>query len=439
MLKKAQLHIYAILGKVLLIVFFLILLVIVIGYARGYRLNIGTDGKNSLVPTGIVAVSSNQKAAKVFVNGVLKGVTDINLTLPPGEYTIDVKREGYTDWTKKINLKGEIVLSLDAGLYPKNTSLSPLTNIGIVKAIPIIQTDKIVLFSQNVDPLKDGIYVFQPSKQPISFFPPLKLLALKSTLPADIDFKQTTITVAPDFSQGLFEFKSADGINTYSYLISLNDQNAEVITSAISLENLVAKWNEKKDKDAAKLIEIFPKDVQKVASDSFHIISFSPDETRVLYIAKRNTTLPPFITPPLIGTNQTLEKRTIQKGNVYVYDRKEDKNFLVPLSTFSKPVPTVTEKQTVTLYKAVTPTPQKQEDFSSIPTIMWLPDSKHLAIKEENEIMVIDYDGTSKRTIYSGPFEKDFFTVTEDGRLFILTNLNPQNNAYADLYEVGIR
>jgi hypothetical protein len=52
---------------------------------------------------------------------------------------------------------------------------------------------------------------------------------------------------------------------------------------------------------------------------------------------------------------------------------------------------------------------------------------------------MIDYDGENERTIYSGPFEKDFFFITNSGKLYVLSNLNPQNNQYDDLYEIGIQ
>src|SRR5690606_23451379 len=102
----------------------------------------------------------------------LKGATDINLTLPYGQYKIEVKKDGYTSWEKNISLKGEIVMSLDAHLFPKNPSLTPLTNLGIVQAIPVGNTDNIILFSQTGDEEKDGVYLFESATRTIAIFPP---------------------------------------------------------------------------------------------------------------------------------------------------------------------------------------------------------------------------------------------------------------------------
>jgi len=53
--------------KIVLVVFFVLLLAAVIAYARGYRLD---TQKGTVTSTGIIAVSSNPGTAKVYVNGV---------------------------------------------------------------------------------------------------------------------------------------------------------------------------------------------------------------------------------------------------------------------------------------------------------------------------------------------------------------------------------
>ena len=80
-------------SRVIIFFVFLIVLITVIGYARGYRLDLK---ERSVKSTGIISATSNPKAAKIYVNGELKGVTDTNLTLPPGNYLVEIKKEGYT-------------------------------------------------------------------------------------------------------------------------------------------------------------------------------------------------------------------------------------------------------------------------------------------------------------------------------------------------------
>ena len=57
---------------------------------------------------------------------------------------------------------------------------------------------------------------------------------------------------------------------------------------------------------------------------------------------------------------------------------------------------------------------------------------------EGKSINIADFDGLNKQKVYSGPFDTLFFAMVSDGRLLILTNLNPELNVYGDLYAIGI-
>src|SRR3972149_885511 len=127
--------------RIILVAVFLTVFGLVVAYARGYRFDFD---QKSLIPTGIISASSYPKAAKIYVDDVLKGVTDTNLTLSPGEYKVDIKKEGYTSFSKKITLKGELVATLDALLFPLNPTLSPLTNLGVIKAVSMGDTEKVI-------------------------------------------------------------------------------------------------------------------------------------------------------------------------------------------------------------------------------------------------------------------------------------------------------
>jgi hypothetical protein len=136
--------------RIIVIVVFVFAFVAIILYARGYRLSPEdtTGSLHGITSSGIISVSASPKASKVYINGNLKGVTDLNVSLPPGEYDVDVTKEGYSSWKKHIKLKGEVVTTLDVLLFPKNPSLISLTNIGVVKAIPYHEGIKIIFFSQ---------------------------------------------------------------------------------------------------------------------------------------------------------------------------------------------------------------------------------------------------------------------------------------------------
>lgn len=391
---------------------FLAIFAFIIAYARGYRLDLQ---KKSVTPTGIISITSDPQAAKIYINNQLKGVTDSNLTFPPGSYQIDIKKEGYTSFSKKINLRGELVASIDAVLFPLNPTLSPLTNLGLIKAVPVDDTEKVIIFlDKGVDTQNDeknGIYLFDGGKKPLPFFPPLKPIILKSNLPEGTDLSTAQVIISPDTKEAIFEFGKENART--AYLLSLEQENLTPFEITASKNTLITAWEKQKHNDDFKILETYPVDFTKIASSSVDIISFSPSETKVLYQANQTAILPPMITPPLIATNQTDEQRSLQKGKIYVYDKKEDKNFLIDVSL--------------------------PKDASVKDSIQWYFDSRHLLINQGKKIVVVDYDDTNEQTVYSGPYEQGFFATTSDGKIITLSNLNPGANEWPDLYLVGTR
>lgn len=408
--------------RIILVLAFIASLAIIIVFARGYRIDLK---RQNLTSTGIIAISAYPKASKVYINGELKGVTDINITLPPATYDVEVKKDGYTSWKKKITLKGELVPTLDVLLYPLNPSLTPLTNLAPNKAISLAQSDKILLFSENEDTLKDGVYLFEPSRGPLSFFTPLKLIVLKKNLVAalgELNLKETEVEVSPDTKEAIFTFQAISG--PVSYLMSLDPdvtsgENLNFFDISASSETLIQAWSNLKEEVNRKILEAYPAEIAKVATDSFRVVEFSPDETKLLYLAKKSVNLPPVIQPALIAANQTPEVRNIETNSLYVYDKKEDRNYKLEIPNFPA-LPA-----------------GRQIPISNL--ISWYSDSKHLVLNEGKKISFIDYDDQNKQTVYSGAFDSSFFKVTSDGKILILTNLNPEANKFPDIYAVGIR
>lgn len=395
--------------RIIVVFGFLVVIGFVIAYGRGYRWSFQNQ---SLVPTGIISANSSPNAAKIYVNGQLKGATDLNLTLPPATYTIEIKKDGYTSWTKTIKLQGELVYTIDAQLFPQNPSLSPLTNLGVVKTVPVDETDKIIIFTDTGNAEKDGIYLFDTAQKPLSLLPQLKLILLKKNLPlTDPDFLKTEIYFSPDYKEAIFDFNPT-GVNHLAYLLSLDQENINPFEVTASQDTLIEAWQIETTKEIKKILETFSDPMAKIASDSFHIISFSPDKTKFLYRSNTNTTIPQIIKPAPIAGNQTPEQRNIAKNGLYVYDQKEDKNFAISNFKF---------------------------DISNMNSIQWYPDSRHLVYLDGNKISVVDYDDANKQIIYSGPFQKSFFLITSDSKLIIMANLNPDANKFPDLYLVGIR
>lgn len=384
---------------------FVAICIILIGFARGMRFDFS---KKTLSSTGILAISSSPKNSKIYINNEFKGVTDLNITLPPGTYKVDIVKDGYISYSKTLSLKGELVETVDPILFPINPSLTPVTNLGITKAVRVEGSDRLLLFSQNNNEEKDGVYLFDSANKAISLFPPLKPLLLKKKLPPATDFENVTVTFSYDSTQAILDFPQKDK-TVVSYLLSLDTENQDPFDISDSKQNLMTAWQAQRDADRRKLIEAFPREIRKIASDSFSLVSSSADKTKILYRATASTAIPLVINPPLIAANQTPESRSIEVGNYYVYDKLEDKNYYIG---------------------------DRKMDITHL---AWYSDSKRLIYYEDNLISVFLYDGSSKQTVYSGPIQKGFFMVNTDGQIMILANLNPLTNKLPDIYQVGIR
>jgi len=390
------------LSRLFVAALFVSVVLIVIAYARGYHLNL-SDKK--ITPSGILAIKSSPETAKVWLNGEIKGITNLNLTLPPKKYSVKITKEGYSSWQKEVNLKKEVVVNLNALLFPNNPTLSPLTNLGVKRALPIDQTGKILFLVEKGDQDKDGLYIFDSNRKPISLGQPLTTVLLTKNLhQEEISLAEAKIYFSPKFDQIILE------AGKKAYLLSLTEKNISPFEVTRSEQNVLEAWQLEKRKQVQKILETFPREFAKIASASFTINSFSPDNNKIFYQAKKNLSLPLIITPPLIGSNQTPQSRKLRRKNFYVYDKKEDKNFAIKF---------VAKKG------------------ASLP--VWYPDSNHLVYLEKGRIVIVESDGTNKQTVYSGPFQKGFFGLNNDGEIVTLINLNPETNPYADLYLVGIR
>ncbi len=159
------------------------------------------------------------------------------------------------------------------------------------------------------------------------------------------------------------------------------------------------------------LLSSFPGPVAAFLNNYATNIKFSPDETKVLYEATASASLNEVITPPLIGSNPTIQSRTIAPDNWYIYDKKEDKNYnLADVRMFPDPT-----------------------------SLIWYTDSKHIIMIEKDIIYITDYDGTNKKAIYGGPFEDHLvFPWPQGGKLIIMTNLN-KLHATPNLYAIDLR
>jgi len=383
-------------------VFLVVATTTVILYGRGYNFNL-VDGKVGIFGTGILAVTSQPNGAGVYIDDHLTSATNNTINLPPGEYNVKIAKSGYSTWNKKIKIEKEVVSSVYAFLIPTAPKLDNVTESGV--GSPVLdptRTKVAYTVSSSDDPRKNGIYILDMGLRPI-----LTLQSSSSQIVGNTidNFSKASLSWSPDAKELVATVSAGtDATTTYLLKTTFNDNPQDITATLASVDST---WKTQEiTQDNLQLLG-FRTELQNLIKNHFAILSWSEDETKILYLAGDSAILPQIIEPALIGTNSTPEERKIVKGAVYVYDIKEDRNY-------------------------------KILDSNSL-SLSWFADSKHLIYVADRRINIMDYDGQNKTTIYAGPFIDNYvFSWPDASKILILTNLdNP--TILPNLYTIGLK
>ncbi|KKP30866.1 MAG: Protein kinase, partial [Candidatus Woesebacteria bacterium GW2011_GWE2_31_6] len=354
--------------------------------ARGYRFD--TDSFKFLA-NGILVIKSEPDGASVYIDGDLKGATNTNIKLAPGSYDVEIKKNGYLTWSKRLTIKKEEVTQITAQFFKVAPSLSPVTFDGA--ANPVVSDD----FSKIAYTNGDSLWIMSVSALPIGFPSEPKKITDGVT-------NDSTYFFSPNSRQILL--KTATG----TFLLNSNEftpQNQRVNIS-IKINETLKEWNLEKTKKEDAQLKNLPQDLVEIFKRRVKTFTFSPDENMVMYVASQSADLRENLIPKLPGSSTQKENRDIKIGKTYIYDIKEDKNFLV-------------SENGTPLY--------------------WLPTSKHLIESLEGKIVIMDYDGTNRQVVFSGNYiTPHAYPFVNASKLLILTNLGSDSTT-ANLYSLSIK
>jgi len=372
-------------------------------YARGYKLNI-KEGI-SLKSTGILSATSKPKGASVYINDRLLTATDDTINLSPDEYTIKIAKDGYLPWQKTVQIKKEIVYQTDTQLYRSSPDLKPITLTGAINPTSNKDLTKIVYSVASASASKDnGLYLIELTGNAIIINRNIPR-QISQNFP-NVDWSKFSFVFSPDSRQILATNKT----NNTSYLLPtdtpITQKNLLDVTLRLSL--IKEDWNNQSGQLIASKLDLLPKELRDlVSTDSAKYTTFSSSEDKVLYLAKNDSKVPENITTPAPAKSTQAQSRDIKKGNYYVYDIKDDTNFLIGSS-------------------------------DKISNPFWLPNSSSVIFVNDQKIKVVEYDATNEQTLFAGNFNKDSVYPWADGnKIVTLTSLysgSPEN-----LYAIVIR
>lgn len=373
------------------VLFSTITIVGIIGYfvalvARGYQFDIATY---KFLENGILVAKSDPDGASIVIDGNLRGATNTNLKLPPKSYSIEIKKNGYITWKKNLNIKKEEVTQVTAHLFKTAPSFSPVTFGGAVN--PVVSAD----FSKIAYTNEEGLWIMSVSSLPIGFPNEPKKIT-------DGILKDVTYSFSPNNRELMLETKT--GI----YILNTNEfvKQIDMLESVLTKENILANWKIEKAKKDESEFKLVPFEIAEILENKSSHFAFSPDETMVMYTASAAAKINSDLITQLPGSSTQKEERDIKIGKTYIYDIKEDRNFMVNDNGRS---------------------------------LYWLPTSRHLILPDDGKIIIMDYDGTNRQTVFSGDYiAPHAYPFVNASKLLILTNLGSSSST-PNLYSLSIK
>ncbi|MBI4057735.1 PEGA domain-containing protein [Candidatus Microgenomates bacterium] len=384
----------------------------VIQYARGYRF----DTENlKFTSTGILVATSNPDGAQVLINGILETATNDNIDLPPGTYDVQIAKEGFFTWEKRLTIAPGVVTKADALLVTRAASISPLTFSGVTT--PILSPDGtklawVVVLNNTDAPDKAGIWLIELGNLPFGFNKEARQISDAQVANGILSWSQDSRNLILDKPNGIFLIDQGT-FTAQSQLINVRGKK---------IEELKDSWSEKEMKERASQLNKLPEEVADILTRKSEDFSFSPDETKVLYTASGSATIPENLTPSLPGSSTQKQERDIKAGETFVYDIKEDRNFLVKENSEELEIGSA------------------QGGGNSTRRLVWFSTSKHLLLAEKDKIMLMEYDGTNKTDVWASAYIAPFaFATPDSGQVIILTNFGAQNGELPNLYTIRLR
>jgi PEGA domain-containing protein len=432
--------------------------VLAIRWAQGYRINFS---QRIIEGTGLLVANSEPKGASLYIDDKLTSATDDTLHLNPGSYDIRLEKDGYQTWKKILKIEKELVTQTNAHLFPSVPNLSTLTVNSAQNPTPSPDGNKIAFQTASSSAqTKYGVWVLSLSSNFLKSSP--NALQIIEDTP-NIKFSQAQMFWSPDSNKILAYFNS-----NQAYLLETNQLSttSDLINISFQLSQILNEWEQQLSLEHYKKIAKLPPALQKIATSSATLTYFSPNEEKLLYVATNSANLADNLIPPLLAINSQAQDRNLIPGNLYVYDAKEDTNYLLaqnlfdsnevtqiaqsfylpppPPETFESPIPTPYDpkpktNQLTAIDRLHNLTLHYSPIYSSL-KYQWYPHSSHLIITEINQINIIEYDGTNLTTVFPGGFAQNFSYPWPTGeKLIILTSLGSNSLVPNNLYSLNLK
>ena len=446
--------------------------VISILVAKGYNFK-GTN----IVEQGILNINSTPDGAIVYVSDEKIGNTPIKIDLAVNSYELRIEKDGYTSWSKTVNIKPSIVTDISAKLIPSELNLEQLTFLSIHKAFFTNDGENTIFTTKENGELILWKTKIEKSLFEISNFSPEKIADLTSII--DICADTYTISISDD-NQGAILNCS----NNFYYLslVSANTElrhlNSEIKTNPTGMrfaftnndfflwDNFMLAYYNLSDPKVIFLTNISGEKLWSLTEfgDEFLLLDKNQNsEENTLNKISRNLTNEEIVINPAININEVIAINSslnqdyiilITQTSSFLYNMKNNE-ILFTLS--SNPIQSInwSPDGTMLLYQDLTSiksckilrNPDSSytvetylvlENFDPAAAFFkWSPNSLKIGYFITDKLYLIDPDGANKTLIYEGDLKENSSFSLSKNAVFVIFLKNDDSDL-SNLYSVKL-
>jgi hypothetical protein len=416
--------------SILALVFVITGAVVAIRFAKGYRPDFRNDQLQR--ETGLLVADSYPEKASVYLDGKLVTATDDTLNLPPNEYEIEIKKEGYHTWRKELSIFKELVTATNARLFPSVSSVTPLTFSGVLDPTPAPDGHQLVFKVVSSSTEEDnGLYVINMNGGSLFRRINAKQIARNSL---GYDFSQAELVWSTDTNK-ILAYWVENEVVIQAVELEADKFNEESGLRDVStvIDFILDEWLEEVEQEEEIPLAKLPEELRTVLAEARSFF-FSPDGEMLLYtVGEQASSLPEDLIADLPAESTQAEERELKPGYTYVYDIKEDRNYEI---VGPEEQEILAEKEGM-LAKAR----ELSENYSGlfVNQVQWFPTSRHLVMANQESINLVEYDGQNLITIFTGLFQPGFICPAPSGqRLLFVSNLG-QKEGEVNLYSLDLK
>ena len=406
--------------KIRLIFFIITLLVtgivgtLAIMYAKGYRFN---PENSKIQPIGLFVAKSDPDGAQIYIDGKLKTATYSTINLKTGNYDVEIRKDGYKSWKKRIGIEQEVVTEITANLFKSAPSLTALTFTAVVNPTSSGDFTKIAYYvpasKENLEDDKEGLWLIETLDLPLGFSQEPRRITDGNPDNSSWEFSPNNQEILLQTPTGVFLLET-----------SLFTPQAKRVNISSTFSSILKKWDIDKKLKLETKVKRLPDELKELLLAKSAKVLFSPDGDKILYEAKADFELSDNLIPQLPGSSTQEQNRSIKTGKIYTYDIKEDRNFLIATKE-------IAGDEECPKTNAIL--------ISCSSSIVWYPTSLNLLVNKVDSVVIVDYDATNSQEVFAGSYVAPLaFPTTSDDRIIMLTNLGA-NSSSSNLYSLSVK